>query len=93
MPQKILRPLRQNPIFKLYIINNRFNQINKSDKRIISQIGCYFVALICADLKSKIHIHNIDKYTNVLISYGTLSCKVISGRQIRFNNLVNPKRH
>ena len=42
---------------------------------------------------SKIHILNIDQYTEGLISKRTLSYKVVSGRHIRFKNIVNPTRH
>ena len=44
-------------------------------------------------MKSKIHMLNINQNTEGLISNRTLSCKVVSGRQVRFNNIVNPTRH
>ena len=36
---------------------------------------------------------NIDHYVNGLIKYNYLICKVISGRQVCFNSIINPIRH
>ena len=65
----------------------------KTDKHTLTQISFFFAALIRADLKTKMHILNIDMYTEGVISSGTLSCRVISGRQARFKNVVNPVVH
>ena len=58
-----------------------------------AQIGFLWCTLICADLKSKVHDLKLDKYSIGRISYGTLSCKVISGRLLRHNAVINPTRH
>ena len=59
----------------------------------LAQIGFYWSALIYADLDSKVHDLVLDRYSVGRISYGTLSCKVISGRLIRHNAVVNLTRH
>ena len=61
--RNITRPYKDFPIFKPYLRNRRFALANKSDKRMLSQIGFFWSALICADLKSKVHDLGLDKYT------------------------------
>ena len=58
------------------------------------QIGFYYSALICADMTSKIQsLNNIKCYTEGSISSGTLTCKVLSGHQMCFNNVIQLIRH
>ena len=56
-------------------------------------MGFFFGTLISADLVHKIGFTNIDKYGEGVIVSGTLQCRVVSGRQVRFSNIVNPSRH
>ena len=91
--RNVIRPYKDYPVFKPYIRDGKFALENESDKRMFAQIGFYWCALICADLKSKVHDIGLDRYSIGSISYGTLSCKVISGRLIRHNAVINPTRH
>ena len=36
---------------------------------------------------------HLETYQDGFIKYNSLICKTISGRQIRFNNIINPIRH
>ena len=90
---QIVHPYGENPIFQPYIVDGILNKTNSTDNHTLTQIGLFFAALMCAELKSKIHAMNIDKYTEGIITAGSLKCKVISGRQVRFNNIVQPIRH
>ena len=73
--------------------SGRFAPITESDKLTLTQIGFYFGALLWAELKKKMPMLHVDKYQHGVISYNSLVCKTISGRQIRFNNVLSPKRH
>merc|ERR1712240_950361 len=92
--QHIVRPYKTTPIYPPYVRNGKFNVTNEYDKRILTQVGFYWAALICRNNKNKLHhIIGLDRYVEGRISYGTLSCKVVSGRVIRHHSVVNPTRH
>merc|ERR1712115_344996 len=89
--QHIVRPYKKTPIYPPYLKNGKFNVTNEHDKRILTQVGFYWAALICGNTKNKLHhIIGLDRYVEGRITYGTLSCKVVSGRVIRHHAVINP---
>ena len=62
-------------------------------KECFHKLFFFWSTLICADLRSKVHDLGLDRYSIGQISYGTLSCRVISGRLIRHNAVINPTCH
>ena len=59
----------------------------------LCQIGFYFGALLCAELSKRIPKLHLEKYQDGFIQYNSLVCRTICGRQVQFNNVVNPMRH
>ena len=74
--QNIVRPYKEIPIFQPYRKNGKFTLATEHDKHMLTQIGFYWAALICANLKDKIHISGLDRYVEGQISYGTLSLRL-----------------
>ena len=92
--QHIVRPYKKDPIYPPYLKNGKFNTTNEHDKRTLTQVGFYWAALICGNTKHKLHrMIGLDRYVDGRITYGTLSCKVVSGRVIRHHAVINPTRH
>ena len=59
----------------------------------LCQIGFYYGALLCAELQKRMPKLHLEKYHDGFIKYNSLVCRTICGRQVRFNNVVNPMRH
>ena len=92
--QHIVRSYKIVCIFQPYRLESgKFAITNESDKLTLCRIGFYFGALMCAELTKQMPKLHLDKYQDGYIKYNSLICKTISGRQLRFNNVINPLRH
>ena len=72
----------------------RILQATETDQEVLARAGLLAASVACADLSSEaVPPKSMDRYSVSAITLGHLHCKAYMGRILRYNNVLNPRRH